>query len=562
MITSERIDLVWLGTEESAPAWKLGTVTVVAATPAALSRTLSSYRIASMAALLLWDANLGAPNEATIYRALTTPGDVWHAGLRLGMGGMPAMLDYVAPTWMLNRDPDPLIEATSWRLSLRACLIRSEVLSQLGGPHSEFATLAGAGLELGHRYITRGALVRYMPWLLPAGYTTNPPSLPIDDELRFMFYQKGRFWSGWAVMRAALAKEVSPLRLFTTWQRLKSVQAPQPPMPLVRHEMNTASAELGAAQVSVLIPTLDRYSYLRTLIDQLRTQTVRPLEIIIVDQTPFKRRDLSLADDFADLPLRIMYRDQAGQCSSRNAGLQAAQGEYVLFIDDDDEVGPDLIEAHLKNLWARRAEVSSGVAYEVGAGPLPANFTYTRASDVFPTNNTLIRAAALRRSGLFDLAYERGQRADGDLGLRLYLSGALMVLNAEIGVLHHHAPAGGLRAHRVRIITYASSRRSLWQRHLPSVSELYLARRYFSPRQVREALLLRVFGTLSVRGPRWRRGMKLVAGVLLMPDTWCQIRSRQREAADMLQTYPQIPTLTDTLENLSSESRKLATNEP
>ena len=39
----------------------------------------------------------------------------------------------------------------------------------------------------------------------------------------------------------------------------------------------------------------------------------------------------------------------------------------------------------------------------------------------------MIRKSLLQDSGLFDLAYDRGQRADHDLGMRLYLNGAFMV---------------------------------------------------------------------------------------------------------------------------------------
>jgi GT2 family glycosyltransferase len=180
---------------------------------------------------------------------------------------------------------------------------------------------------------------------------------------------------------------------------------------------------------------------------------------------------------------------------------------------------------------------------EVGAGALPENFTYTRLSDVFPTNNTLIRRDVLHRSGLFDLAYDQGQRADSDLGMRIYLSGALMVLHPEISVLHHHAPSGGLRAHKARKITYASSRQRILQRHLPTVSEIYLARRYFTPRQVRESLWLRTFGTFSVRGSRTRKLVKMLVAVCLLHDTCWRIYRRYRQVSRMLDHYPQIPTL-------------------
>lgn len=575
---SERIDLIWLSQDRTAPKWSLGQVWVTKPLPSSLHHLVEEKLPESEAvAWLFWDATLGEPKIERIQEALNRPGDLWHAGLRLGMSGPPGLMDFVNPTWMLNCDPDKDIEATSWRLSLQACLVRTDVLRQMGGPKPTFLTLAGASLEMGHRYITRGVLTRHLPWLLEVkaekgidgdmekqgkretdrqgnGETemalccqfSNSPiprfsgSLPFEDELRFVYYRFGRFWTRWALMRAVMSRYVPLSKAFKAWRSVKNEPRPPEPAPYT-HPSSNANIP-SEPKVSVLIPTIDRYPYLRTLLNQLRQQTVKPLEIIIVDQTPLERRETSLADEFNDLPLRIIYRDQPGQCSSRNAGLYQARGDFILFLDDDEEVPPTLIEDHLKTLERFQADVSSGVADEVGAGPLPEAFTYLRVSDVFPMGNTLIRKDVLYRSGLFDLAYERGQRADGDLGMRVYLSGALMVLNPNIRILHHHAPRGGLRVHKARVITYASSRKYITHRHLPSVTEIYLAKRYFKPRQVREELWLRALGTLSLRGPWWKRLLKIILGTLLLPDTWWKIRCRYFLATEMFKEFPQIPT--------------------
>jgi glycosyltransferase involved in cell wall biosynthesis len=293
----------------------------------------------------------------------------------------------------------------------------------------------------------------------------------------------------------------------------------------------------------VVIPTVDRYPYLRVILKQLATQTIPPWEVLVVDQTPLERRESGLEKEVPELPLRVMWRDQAGQCSSRNAAIEAAGGDFLLFVDDDDEVPPDLIETHVANLERFGAEVSCGVAEEVGAGPLPQAFTYVRTSDVFPTNNSMVRRSALRRSGLFDFAYERGARADGDLGLRLSRSGALMVLDPAISVLHHHAPRGGLRSHQARVVTYGSSRRKLFDRHLPSATEIYLARRHFTPRQVREMLWLRAFGTLSAHGGLARRMAKMAVGLASLPLSGWTMARQYRRATEMLRRFPQIPGL-------------------
>lgn len=538
------IDLVWIG-EGPQPPWPLGRVYVTETSCRALHEQMLRLSKESLSqACLFWDSSLGPPAPDPIVRALQRPGNVWHAGLRLGTGGRPPLLDFVSPTSMLNRDPPVDLEATSWRISLRCCLMRLEVLRQMGGVHPEFLTLDGAALELGLRYATRGVLTRHIPWLLPDGIPSKVSEIPFPDELRLIYYQFGRRWTKWALLRGLLTHYLSPLEAAKAWRDLSHM--PRPPLPApFRHDSPAAALDPGQARVSILIPTLSRYPYLRTLLKQLELQTIKPHEIIIVDQTPPETRDTNLKSDFQKLPLKIIYLDQAGQCSARNTGLSIAEGNFILFLDDDDEVLPDLIAAHLRNLTQFQADVSSGVAEDVGAGPLPENFTYIRVSDVFPTNNTLINRRVLENTGLFDMAYDRGARADGDMGMRVYLHGWYMILNPEISVVHHHAPAGGLRAHKARSITYASSRESLFQRHLPSKTEIYLAKRYFTPRQVRESLWQRTLGTFSLRGPWWRQGVKIFISFLLLPHTWWQIKALEREADHMLQVYPQIPTLAD-----------------
>src|SRR5690349_14686458 len=56
-------------------------------------------------AWLFWDAKLGRPDSQQMEAVLDQPDDLWHAGLLLGTGGQPGLLDFVKPTWMFNRDP-------------------------------------------------------------------------------------------------------------------------------------------------------------------------------------------------------------------------------------------------------------------------------------------------------------------------------------------------------------------------------------------------------------------------------------------------------------------------
>jgi len=537
-----RVDLVWIQTiHRSPPIWGLGEVYGCGAQPA-LVAAAALERSPGAEFVLFWDAALGDPDEATVAAVARSSGDVWHAGLALGMGGLPSMIDHVDPVWRFNRDPGPDVVAsarpTSWRLSLRACLVRATVLDRLGGPDPHFDTLAGASLEMGHRWVRRGALMRHVSELLPPLSASTTAAVTLNDEIRFLRLRYGRMWAAWACWRRGRRGG----GLTETWRAFRRAQRPGVTAPAASlHPAESAMINGDRPAVSVLIPTLDRYPHLFNLLGQLREQTVQPLEIVVIDQSAAEIYDSEWPLRFADLPLRVIRREKPGQCSSRNAGLETVRGEMVLFLDDDDEIQPDLIWQHLAFVERFAADASCGVAEEVGTGPLPPAFMLVRDSDVFPTNNTLLKTVMLAGSGLFDLAFERGERADHDLGMRLYLSGANLVLNPAASVVHLHAPRGGLRRHRARVVTRSSSRASIRERQLLAPTEGYLWQRYFTSGQIEEALLIRTIGTLRGSGPRGRRLLRAVLMAVMLPDTWRQNRIRLARGRAMMNEFPAIP---------------------
>ena len=540
------IDLIWFSQSNAPlPQWSMGETIKSPKNPSQAHIVLHSYLSSSKAdKVLFWDDKVGTPLQEAIQRAAEQRGDVCHAGLKLGLSGLPRAINFVNPTWMLNCDPRSDISATSWRLSLSACLMDIEVLRQLGHIDPAFDTLTGASLDMGHRYITHGVLVRHVPELIPSNLATHfPPLLSHSDEWRFIARQYGRRWLRWAVFRS--------LRNGYSWREslkayLKVIRETIP-LPAATYQKRTSPSKFipqrWKGKISVLIPTLDRYPYLRTVLNQLHEQTIRPLEVICIDQTRLEERDETLVEEFATLPLRYTYRNQPGQCSSRNEGLLLAKGEYVLFLDDDVEIKPDLLEQHARFLDENEADASAGVADELGAGLLPNAFTFPRVSDVFPTTNTLIKKTILHDSGLFDLAYEKGERADGDLGTRIYLSGKITLLNPLARLFHYRAPRGGLRQHRARVITYAGSRMSLTKRQIPSPSQIYYWLRYFSLEQTQEACLCKIFATLSSSESLGKRIVRGILMGLLLPDTYRKTRLNFQKSKILFFSYPKIPSI-------------------
>lgn len=508
------------------------------ANPSAVTRALDA-RPRDVEAVLVFDEAFPLPADSLIERLLAGPADVWHAGLALGLEGQPAMLDHVEPLSMFSAQVDPTIEATSWRLSMRALLVRTAVLDQLGGLDPAFETLTGAGLDAGFRWIRGGALVRNLPTLVPAG--ARPDTRPsMRDGLRLVSKHKGRLWAGWAAQRSLVSGESGvgeAVALIA--QALRSERAPLPHYRPLRPVCDPAGRD---RTVSVIVPTVDRYPYLVPLLHQLAAQTVAPHEVIVVDQTPLDHRRTDLAEIEPALPVTVLEIPEPGQSSARNAALRHSTGELVLLLDDDLDISPTLLADHIDRLTDGIDAISGGVD-DATAGPPPEGFRHRRASDVFPAGNSIVRRVALARSGLFDVTFDHGPRADHDIGMRLHLSGAVLVYDPDVEVYHHHAPVGGLRTHGARKITRAGARRSLTRRQIPAATELYLGLRYFNAEQRREARGITILSTMSCEGTIWRRLARAVLQTGLLPSTLRRLRRADAEAKAMFQTRAPIPTL-------------------
>lgn len=112
--------------------------------------------------------------------------------------------------------------------------------------------------------------------------------------------------------------------------------------------------------VSVIIPSYQRFEDVVRCIRSVQNQTHKELEIIVIDdcsQDPrYKELDILFKEDarvkILHLPInqRIEHKAKAAQGMTRNHGLRIATGEYIAFLDDDDEWVPEKTEIELKHL--------------------------------------------------------------------------------------------------------------------------------------------------------------------------------------------------------------------
>lgn len=111
--------------------------------------------------------------------------------------------------------------------------------------------------------------------------------------------------------------------------------------------------------ISIIIPVYNTGEYLRACVDSITAQTYPYLEIIIVDDGS-ESFTAALCDELAanDLRIKVIHKRNEGVSIARNAGLDAANGEFLGFIDSDDTIEPQMFERMLTAAFQSGAQIA------------------------------------------------------------------------------------------------------------------------------------------------------------------------------------------------------------
>jgi glycosyltransferase involved in cell wall biosynthesis len=214
---------------------------------------------------------------------------------------------------------------------------------------------------------------------------------------------------------------------------------------------------MGAGpQLSVVIPTYQRRSSVLRALRSLTTQTLPPAAYEVV--TVIDGSTDGTADAVRRLetpyPLVAVEQENRGRAAARNAGIRTARGEVVVFLDDDMEADPSLLESHwCAHVDAARRVVLGAVpiVLEAGAPPLvdyrARRFQSRLATLASPgyrlsyadiySGNASARRSLLVEAGLFDETFDVYGHEDYELALRLEKADAEFVFSPS-AVAHQH----------------------------------------------------------------------------------------------------------------------------
>lgn len=210
--------------------------------------------------------------------------------------------------------------------------------------------------------------------------------------------------------------------------------------------------------VSVIIPTLNRAKTIERAINSVLAQTWKSVEIIVVDSRSTDNT-VALLAQYGD-KVRLISQDRMGPGFARNAGIQAATGEIISFLDSDDEWLPEKTERQVKLLQSTasagvkccvcnaRMEFKAGAVNSFSAArmnPKLPEGIWTNPGQVLTTRFLFFnQVAAVRREALEESGYfRRGVMEDYDLALRLSLLGPWAFVTEPL-VIWHEQPGDNL----------------------------------------------------------------------------------------------------------------------
>ena len=112
--------------------------------------------------------------------------------------------------------------------------------------------------------------------------------------------------------------------------------------------------------LSVVVPVYNVEQYLNTCVDSILNQTYENIEVILVDDGSSDNSG-SICDAYAekDERIKVIHKSNGGLSDARNCGIDAASGEYIIFVDSDDYIHSQMFEILIGQVIANDSDIAA-----------------------------------------------------------------------------------------------------------------------------------------------------------------------------------------------------------
>lgn len=163
--------------------------------------------------------------------------------------------------------------------------------------------------------------------------------------------------------------------------------------------------------ISVIVPVYKVEKYLRKCIDSIIAQTYKNIEIFLVDDGSPDNCG-AICDEYAhvDERIKVIHKENGGLSSARNAALDVATGDYVMFVDSDDWVEPDFCYSALEMVLKEGVKMAAfgynNICYEKDNKRYKAYKRFTKSVRTIGASET-IRHIILKDDVIFNFAWNK-----------------------------------------------------------------------------------------------------------------------------------------------------------
>lgn len=135
--------------------------------------------------------------------------------------------------------------------------------------------------------------------------------------------------------------------------------------------------EMKEPLVSIIVPVYKvPEQYLRKCIESIISQTLKEIEILLVDDGSPDNCG-AICDSYAngDNRIRVLHKKNGGLSSARNHGCKAANGKWIMFVDGDDWIEPDMCQTMYNAGEEKHVQlVMCGIVKDYGRSSIPYKF--------------------------------------------------------------------------------------------------------------------------------------------------------------------------------------------